>query len=202
MTVSKKTKKKKAKKKVAKKATKKPVISIKIKDSPKKKTNKKSKKKSSKKVTKKTPQPHSKWMDCYLEIIKNLFQEGRTIPEVCVAFGISESTYHNWRNNFFTDEVLESIKDWKDEADGKVELSLYRKAKGYIKLTDETIKDGRKYIKVKKAVIIEGDVQAQKYWLNNRKKKDWSEKNESDDSGNNNRDRSFGFNFKDEAEPL
>lgn len=195
-TVKKKTTKKKTNK-TSKKVVKKTGISIQIKDSPKNK----SKKKTKKKATKKTPQPHSKWREEYLQIIKNLFKAGRTIPDICICFGISESTYHNWRTLFFTDEVLESIGDWKAEADEKVELALFRKASGYIKIKNKVVKEGRKWVDVKEAVHVEGDVRAQQYWLNNRKKKDWSDNNEKDFEDEN-RNRSFGFTFDEEVEPL
>jgi len=74
------------KKKLTKKSKSKPEFSIEIrkKTTKKKVTKKKTVKK--KKITKKKPQPHSKWHDHYLEIIKNLLKAGKTIPEVCLSF--------------------------------------------------------------------------------------------------------------------
>lgn len=153
-------------------------------------------------VTKKKPQANSKWQDWYLEIIKNMLCAGRTIQDICVALGVSKQTYHHWKNEYFADEILDSMEQWQETADKKVESALFRRATGYIIIKEENIKIKGKLELVKKAVEIPGDVQAQRYWLNNRKRKDWSEKNEKDNSGGENRKKTFGFKFDDEAEPF
>lgn len=187
MTVKDKKTNSKVKKKVTKKVTKKKIVK---KKAPAKKS-----------ITKRTPGNNSKWHDHYLEIIKNLFEAGRTINDICVTFNISKQTYFNWKKEFFTDEFIDSIADWKENADRKVEQALFRKATGFIVVKEKSVKVGRKYEKVKEVVNVEGDVQAQRYWLNNRKKKDWSEKNEATKEPPK-RKMSFGFKFDEEAEDL
>lgn len=179
-----KTKKKVAKKKVAKK-----------------KATAKSSAKS--KITKKKPQSHAKWHDHYLDIIENLLKDGRTVLDICCAFNVSKQTFYNWKKEFFSKHVLDSIKEWTEEADREIENSLYRRAKGYNKVVETQVRiRAGNYESVKKLVEVPGDVNAQRYWLNNRKRKEWSEKNEKDHSGGNDRERSYGFTFNDDEDPL
>lgn len=44
-------------------------------------------------------------------------------------FGVTEQTWNNWKTSH--PDFFESIRDWKREADEKVERSLFERAKGY-----------------------------------------------------------------------
>jgi len=189
MAVKKKTtSKKKAKKKVAKKkATKKKAVKKKVNKSP----------------LKKEPQRHTKWNDSYLQVIENLFRGGRTIKEVCLAFNISKQTFYNWKKEFFTEEVIDSMKDWKKEADSRVTSALFRNAVGRTESVSKDILDDDGNVIGTEITVVEikGDVRAQQYWLNNRQRDKWSDKPEPEE-GNGNGKKTIGFNFTEEADPI
>jgi hypothetical protein len=187
MTAKKKatSKKKTAKKKVAKK----------------KATKKKAVKKKS--PLKKEPCRQTKWNDSYLPVIENLFRGGRTVLDVCLAFRISERTFYNWKNEYFSEETLQSMEDWKKDADREVMSSLYRNAKGSIETVTKDIydEDGNVIGTEVSTVEIKGDVRAQQYWLNNRQRDKWSDKPEPVE-GEGGGKKTIGFNFKEEADPI
>lgn len=184
------TKKKTAKKKVAKKkATKKKAVEKKAEDKSK--------------ILKKEPLRHTKWNDSYLHVIENLFRGGRTVNDICLAFKISERTFYNWKKEFFTEEVLQSMKDWKAGADAAVMSALYRNAVGRTEsISKDILDDDGNVIGTEVEVMeIKGDVRAQQYWLNNRQRDKWSDKPEPVE-GEGSGKKTIGFNFKEEADPI
>ncbi len=131
-----------------------------------------------------------------------MFLAGRTILDVCVVLGISEKTFYNWKDNYFTEEILQSIGDWKKSADDKVESALYRRATGTVTVEDKAFMTKGGTIKTVKLVKeLPADVNAARYWLNNRKSKDWKEKIETKVE-HDRADQKFSFNLEDEAKEI
>lgn len=78
---------------------------------------------------------------------------GMTDEQMACAMDIDVSTLNRWKEEH--DSFRESLKEGKTDADGHIVTSLYSKAKY-------------------------GDVTAQIFWLKNRKRKEWRDRQELD----------------------
>ena len=135
-----------------------------------------------------------------MEQMKKLYVSGWTDAQVGEFYGVTEHTIMNWKRK--DEEFFTSLKDWKSEADLKVEKSLYQRALGfeYDEVTYEKSKTGGLGIKIKDGEVEEikhtdcyktkiitkhvvPDVTAQIFWLKNRKPNEWRDKHEVEHSG-------------------
>jgi hypothetical protein len=129
--------------------------------------------------------------------LKKLVLAGFDDSQVSDFFGVTEQSLNNYKQRY--PKFFESLKDWKIEADKKVERSLYQRAIGYEydEVTYEKTKTGglgigfdkgevsdikhvdtyKTKVTVKQALP---DVTAQIFWLKNRKPAEWREKQEID----------------------
>lgn len=118
--------------------------------------------------------------------------KGATNEEIAEAFGISTRTFIRWRKQY--PELDKAVFDGKNVADAKVEKSLYQRAVGYTVTDKETIvdtdQDGNvKPVRVKNITKhIPPDTMSCIYWLNNRQRKYWSQKQEVSLSNDNEED--------------
>jgi len=109
---------------------------------------------------------------------KTLAEKGFTDKEIAEVIGITEQTLNNWKKS--QPEFFESLKDWKEKADRKVERSLYERACGY--------KHPEVHISNYQGVITTTDITKQYppdttaaiFWLKNRDKEHWRDKSEVD----------------------
>lgn len=106
--------------------------------------------------------------------LKKLAQKGWTDAEMADFFGVTEQSFNNYKKAH--PEFFESLKDWKAEADQKVEKSLFERATGYQH-------PDTKFFMYEGAVISEEtikhyppDTTAAIFWLKNRKPEQWREK--------------------------
>lgn len=130
----------------------------------------------------------SKWEDVSKRLGEVEMWASMGLSESQIAFnlGISRATLENYKRDHL--DILESLKRGKNQADFKVENSLYKKATGYE--TKETVaakvKDiyyddkGNKCQKERLDTVevikeIPPDVTAIKFWLINRNKGRWKE---------------------------
>ena len=135
-------------------------------------------------LSKYNPEYHDDWA-------WSLAIKGATDQEIADAFGISRRTLLRWRSEY--PSLEDQITRGKDIADSKVEKSLFLRATGYqITDTERTIdmdKDGNpKPVRVKTTTkTIIPDTMACMYWLNNRKRSQWAQRQEvalsTDDDG-------------------
>jgi hypothetical protein len=109
--------------------------------------------------------------------------KGATNDEIAEAFGISTRTFIRWKQEY--ESLDKAVTEGKDIADAKVERSLYQRATGYKVVDTEKIielnpSDGsQKPIRVKNVEKnIAPDTMAIMYWLNNRKRTHWSQRQE------------------------
>jgi hypothetical protein len=122
----------------------------------------------------------------FVEQAFNLTLLGLTDPEMASVFGVSVDTLHEWRKVY--PEFSESCKAGKEDADAKVARSLYRKAKGAEIVAIKMGPDGQPmYAEDGKPVLIgvqmPGDTRAQEFWLRNRRKLNWRDKQEIEHTG-------------------
>lgn len=113
----------------------------------------------------------------------SLSLKGATDEEMAEAFGISVRTLHRWKKSY--PSLKESIDAGKEIADAKVKRSLYQRAIGYdakdveqIISTDKAT--GRQNIERTRVTTkhIAPDTMAIMYWLNNRSKGEFSQRQE------------------------
>ena len=105
---------------------------------------------------------------------------GATDKQLGKAFGVTEQTINNWKQQF--PSFFESLKRGKDIADAKVELALYQRALGYVcPDVDIRVIDG-KVVKTATMKQYPPDTAAAFIWLKNRKPDQWRDQVFVDDS--------------------
>lgn len=111
----------------------------------------------------------------YPAIAAAFARDGKSQSEIARIFGISRDTLHDWTRKY--PEFSDSLRETREQADGRVTASLFQKAVGYeVEEIEQSIDEkGRKRLKKTKRHI-QGDVTAQKYWLANRRPAEWREK--------------------------
>jgi hypothetical protein len=108
----------------------------------------------------------------YVNMAKQAARLGATDADLARIFGVSDATIDNWKAQHH--DFLGSLKAGKEEADARVERSLYSRAVGYSFNSEKIFcnKDGE----VTRVPIVEHvppDVTAQIFWLKNRDPKRW-----------------------------
>lgn len=106
--------------------------------------------------------------------VEKLARAGWTDGQMADFFGVTERTWNNWKGNhrgFF-----QSLKDWKAEADHKVERSLYERATGYSHPEERVFQHNGKIIRAETVRRYPPDSTAMIFWLKNRIKDEWRDK--------------------------
>lgn len=112
----------------------------------------------------------------YVEQARKLCRLGSTDEDLADFFKVSIRTISNWKSEH--EEFLQALKAGKDEADDRVERSLYQKAVGY---THEAVHFSSFQGKVTATPYREHvppDTTAAIFWLKNRRKEDWRDRHE------------------------
>lgn len=116
----------------------------------------------------------SKFKPEFIEQARKLCKLGATDRELADFFGVTEKTLNNWKLE--SDEFLQSLKSGKDEADDRVERSLFARAVGYEHDDlDIRVVEGR----IEQTPIVKRyppDTTAAIFWLKNRRKGEWRDK--------------------------
>ena len=122
----------------------------------------------------------SKFNSINKEQLKQLVLDGWTDKKVSAFFGINLSTLTRWKQKHKA--FCTTLKDWKSEADVKVEKSLYQRACGYEykETTIEYVEIGEtKTPATKTKEVIKQlppDPTSMIFWLKNRQPQDWRDK--------------------------
>lgn len=113
----------------------------------------------------------------------SLALKGATDEEIAEAFHISVRTLHRWKKSH--PELLTALEEGKDVADAKVKRSLYQRAVGYEakEVTQIIVQDpatGTQRVSKTQVTTkhIVPDTMACMYWLNNRSKGEFSQRQE------------------------
>ena len=141
-------------------------------------------------MPKRKPGQPSKFSTIDQRQLKQLVLAGWDDSQVSKFFKVTEQSFNNYKKKY--PKFFESLKDWKKEADLKVEKSLYKRAIGYqydevvyekskigglgIKLKDGEIEELKHCDSNKTKVTIKEvvpDVTAQIFWLKNRQPESW-----------------------------
>lgn len=112
-------------------------------------------------------------------IIKLYREEKMTDKQVAARIGVTEKTINNWKGKY--PDLLQSIKEAKEFANGLVEASLFARANGF-KAPEEKIYVDQfgKVTRVDTYRYYPPDVTAQIFWLTNRDRENWRRNSEPD----------------------
>jgi len=126
----------------------------------------------------------SKFRPEFTEQAAKLAALGATDREAAEFFGVSEATLHRWKHEH--PEFCESLKVGKEQADARVEQSLYRRALGY---THDAVKIAVNAAgEITQVPFVEAyppDTTAAIFWLKNRKPGEWRDVKAQEHSGPN-----------------
>lgn len=113
--------------------------------------------------------------------------KGATDADLAAAFGVTQRTIHRWKKDH--PSFFEALQTGKDAADAQIEQCLYKRALGYsYEETERNIdinRDGSSTLAKVKTVTkqVPPDTMAIMYWLNNRRRTEWSQRQEVNLSG-------------------
>ena len=107
---------------------------------------------------------------------------GATDEELADFFEVSAKTIYNWKDEH--PAFLQATIDGKTKADAEVAHSLFRAATGHEMTAERVVKNGDKFEAIRYKRYIPGDPAAAFKWLANRRRRDWSDKQVHEHSGN------------------
>ena len=130
--------------------------------------------------TKKTGRP-AKLDSINLNKIKKLVLSGWDDAQVSDFFGFTPQTFCNYKLKH--QKFFESLKEWKKEADQKVERSLYERALGYSHSAVKMFVIGGKVVTQEYVEHYPPSEVACIFWLKNRQPQAWRDKQDVEHSG-------------------
>ena len=124
----------------------------------------------------------SKYDEVSLKQVMELAKNGLTERQIALEIGVSQKTISVWKLKYT--EFRDVLETWKYDADRKVERSLFERATGYDHWEERIFcnKDGI-VTRVETIKHYPPDVKACMYWLNNRQKDIWANRQETVISG-------------------
>jgi DNA-binding XRE family transcriptional regulator len=109
--------------------------------------------------------------------LKGWAMDGLTDKQIAHNIGVSEQTLNVWKNQY--PSLFEALKNGKEVIDRQVENALLKKAMGYEYQEEVVTKIGIETI----TKVAHPDTTAQIFWLKNRKRVEWRDKQELEHSG-------------------
>lgn len=124
----------------------------------------------------------TKYKPEFADIAADACARGATIADLAGILGVHRSTIHEWMA--LHQEFSDSIRIAKEIADERVGFSLYERAVGYSYNSVKIFNDKDNGVTVVPYVEhVPPDVNAQRYWLNNRKPDEWRDRKEVNTTG-------------------
>ena len=118
----------------------------------------------------------SKYSPEFDEKAEKLCRSGATDKEIADFFGVRESTLNNWKLKH--PSFMESLKRGKDEVDGLVAQSLFRRAMGYSHKSEKVFQYQGAIVRATTTEHYPPDTTACIFWLKNRQPELWRERRE------------------------
>jgi len=123
----------------------------------------------------------------YCELARNYCSLGATNQDLARLFKVSLNTIDNWQEQH--PEFLGALKEAKNELDSKVVQSLYRRAVGYehpdVDIRTRAVGGGISVIEQTEIIRkYPPDTTAAIFWLKNRQRDQWRDRQEVEHSGN------------------
>lgn len=106
---------------------------------------------------------------------------GATDKDLAGFFGVNELTINRWKKDH--KEFCKSLKDGKDEADARVAERLFNRALGYSHPEDKIFNNNGEPMVVPTTKHYPPDTTACIFWLKNRQKERWRDKQETELTG-------------------
>lgn len=120
----------------------------------------------------------------YLTEVKAVAMRGGTDREMALTFGISPTLFKKWKKQY--PSFREAIEKGRTRADAAVVEALFKRATGKFSIPHtEVIKYKDSYETLHMRKHFPPDFPSIQYWLNNRKKEHWQQRNSSEVSGPN-----------------
>jgi len=113
----------------------------------------------------------------------SLAKYGATDREIAQELGVSEATLHRWKHSH--PEFCEALKVGKGQADARVVQSLYRRATGYSYDAVKILQNNGRPVIVPYVEHVPPDTTACIFWLKNRDRENWRDRQEMEHSGKN-----------------
>lgn len=106
---------------------------------------------------------------------------GATDKDLAGFFGVNELTINRWKKDH--KEFCKSLKDGKDEADARVAERLFNRALGYSHPEDKIFNNNGEPMVVPTTKHYPPDTTACIFWLKNRQKESWRDKQDHELTG-------------------
>ena len=103
--------------------------------------------------------------------LRKILALGATDEQIADFFGLKYSTFKSYKTQH--PDFLAALKKWKEEADKRVEDSLFHRALGYSHPSEEIHIIKNKVVRVAIVKHYPPDTTAQIFWLKNRQSQDW-----------------------------
>lgn len=136
-----------------------------------------------------------KYKNEFVGVAAKACELGATDADLAEMFDVSIRTINYWKTT--EPEFAIALKLGKTAADDRVERSLYHKAVGYtfdaVKIFMPAGRDNPVYAPYKEH--IPPDTTAAIFWLKNRRKDDWRDKQEHEHTGKDGAELNFTFNI-------
>lgn len=110
----------------------------------------------------------------HLKMVQMMCELGATDIEIAEALGINVLTLYRWRAKY--PEFCKALVVGKQQADARVERSLYNRAVGYSYPALKIMQHQGMPVEVPYTEHVPPDPGAAKLWLTNRKPSEWREK--------------------------
>jgi hypothetical protein len=117
----------------------------------------------------------------FAEEAKTQCEEGATDQELADFFKVGVRTLYRWKNNY--PEFRQALKVSKDQADDRVERSLYERATGYERDEIDIRVVNGEIVKTPIRKFYPPDTTAAIFWLKNRKPAQWRDKQDIEHTG-------------------
>lgn len=117
----------------------------------------------------------------YIEQARKLCKLGATDQEIADFFEVSVRTIYRWKASH--DEFCQALKAGKDEADDRVERSLFARANGYEHEEVDIRVIGQEIVQTPIRKFYPPDTTAAIFWLKNRRPGEWRDKRENELTG-------------------
>lgn len=135
----------------------------------------------------------SKFKEEFIEQAEKLCKLGATDIEIADFFNVDVRTLHRWKLE--SDKFCHTIKTAKEQADERVERSLFARATGYEHdEVDIRVIEGQ-IVQTPVRKYYAPDTTAAIFWLKNRRKDDWRDKQEHEHGGPNGGPISMNWNI-------
>lgn len=117
----------------------------------------------------------------FVEAAYRFTKMGANRLQLAEQFGVADSVLHDWMNKF--PDFDRAIRQTRLVADELVAAALYKRAVGYTKKVTKVFQHNGEVVLAQVDEEMPADVQAGRYWLNNRQPKLWAERQELTGAG-------------------